>query len=153
LSHPKEVLSCSKSTATTTLAVEGYVSDVVLFARWLEEATGETFSAQEVTALDVREYVSYLTAVKRQKPADVARKVRALNNFFDSLVGMGRLKANPVVEVRRPKESRRLPKSLTDQELYRLRRWFTGPTARAPLQFSNCLPTAVSGHRSFVPRK
>lgn len=110
------------SRSASPLTVEGYVSDVALFARRLEEATGEIFSPENVTPVDVREYVSYLTAVKRQKPASVARKVRALKNFFDWLVGTGRVKANPVVGINLPREARRPPKSLTEQELYRIRR-------------------------------
>ena len=52
----------------------------------------------------------------------VARKARALKNFFDWLVGTGWVKVNPVVGVNLPREARRPPKSLTEQELYRIRR-------------------------------
>lgn len=110
------------SRSSSPLTAEGYVSDVAFFAKWLEETTGETFSANSVTPVDVREYVSYLTTVKRLKPASIARKVRALNNFFDWLVGTGKAKSNPVLGVKVPREAKRPPKSLTDQELYRVRR-------------------------------
>lgn len=110
------------SRTSSSQTARGYVSDVTFFARWFENTLGETFSPDRITPVDVREYVSFLTAVKRQKPASVARKVRALKNFFDWLVGTGRVKANPVVGISLPREARRPPKSLTEQELYRIRR-------------------------------
>jgi len=104
------------------LTANGYAGDVSIFARWFEDTTGEVFAPGNVTAIDVREYISYLSNVRRQKPATVVRKVRALKNFFDWLVGTGRVKANPVAGVHLPKETKRPPKSLTEQELYRIRR-------------------------------
>ena len=109
------------SRSASPLTVEGYVSDVALLHDGLRRLRAK-YSPENVTPVDVREYVSYLTAVKRQKPASVARKVRALKNFFDWLVGTGRVKANPVVGINLPREARRPPKSLTEQELYRIRR-------------------------------
>lgn len=110
------------SRTSSSQTARGYASDVTFFARWFENTLGETFSPDRITPVDVREYVSYLTAVKRQKPASIARKVRVLKNFFDWLVGTGRVKANPVVGINLPREARRPPKSLTEQELYKIRR-------------------------------
>jgi len=87
-----------------------YAGDVSIFVRWLEDSTGETFAPESVTTIDVREYISYLANVRRQKLATVDRKVRALKNFFDWLVGTGRVKANPVMGVRLPRETKRPPK-------------------------------------------
>jgi len=110
----------SKSVSRHT--AKGYAGDVSIFARWFEGTTGEIFAPESVTTIDVREYISYLTNVRRQKPATVARKVRALKNFFDWVAGTGKVEANPVVGVRLPRETKRLPKSLTGRELYRIRR-------------------------------
>jgi len=45
-----------------------------------------------------------------------------LKNFFDWLAGTAEVKANPVVEAHLPRETKRPPKSLTERDLYRIRR-------------------------------
>jgi len=128
----------------------GYAGDVSIFARWFEDTTGETVAPENVTTVDVREYISYLTNVRCQKPASVARKVRALKNFFDWLVGTGSAKANPATGVRLPRETKRPPKSLTDQELYRVRRAVYRAGNPRDVTVLNCLAIPVSGYRNFV---
>ncbi|MCR4398261.1 MAG: tyrosine-type recombinase/integrase [Firmicutes bacterium] len=102
--------------------IRGYLSDLGLFSRWLEETTGTVLRPGSLTAADVREYVSYLNTVQRMKPASVSRRIRALANYCEWLVQTGSLPNNPVKGIRLPTEAKRPPRSLGANEVYRLRR-------------------------------
>ncbi len=102
--------------------VEGYISDLSLFVTWFEGSAGENFDPKAVTQVDLKQYLSYMRAVKKMKPASVARPVRALNNFFEWLAVSRQISENPAADLRVPTEMKRPPKSLGPQDLYRLRR-------------------------------
>ncbi|MBE3519183.1 MAG: tyrosine-type recombinase/integrase [Firmicutes bacterium] len=61
-------------------------------------------------------------AISEQKPATLARKLRALNSFFRWAETVGLVKSNPVSGIGVPREQRRPPKALSDQELHRPKR-------------------------------
>jgi site-specific recombinase XerD len=93
--------------------------DVRSFARWFSDMLGEEFSSSPVTPVDMREYFA---AMRDRKPATLARKLRALNSFFRWAQSAGLVKSNPVSGVKAPREQRRAPKALSEQELHRLKR-------------------------------
>jgi site-specific recombinase XerD len=102
--------------------VKGYLSDVRRFAAWFEDAVGEPFDPKSITDVDVAQYISFMRTVRKMKPASIARPIRALNSFFDWLVESNVVPTNPTQVSRLPKETKRPPKSLSEQEMYRLRR-------------------------------
>lgn len=106
----------------SSLTIEGYLSDLRHFVDWFEESTGENFAPENVTEVDVKQYVAFMRTVKKMKPTSVSRRVRALNSFFDWLTETKAAPANPTLGVRLPRETRRAPKALNPQEMYRLRR-------------------------------
>ncbi|HHY35749.1 MAG TPA: tyrosine-type recombinase/integrase [Firmicutes bacterium] len=103
----------------SSATVRGYLCDVRSFARWFSETLGEKFSPSAVTPVDVREYFA---SMRDQKPATLVRKLRALNRFFRWAQSVGLVKSNPVSGIKAPREQRKPPKALSEQELYRLKR-------------------------------
>lgn len=97
-------------------AVEG-------FARFLEETTGEPFDPRKILLVDVKAYKGYLLSVLKRSPKTVNQRLAALRAFFEFLVGKGVLKKNPAEGVPDVKiQKTTAPRSLTKNELYRLRR-------------------------------
>jgi site-specific recombinase XerD len=94
--------------------VSAYVSDVSLFAQWVERQ--QIVSPKEVTKDVVRQYISFLTTMKQAKRS-VSRKLAALRRYFAWLVRDGKIKIDPTLGVRSPSDAGRLPKVLTNEQL------------------------------------
>ena len=59
-----------------------YGQDLAAFDRWFQQTNGGPMTPERVTALDVREYKSFLQNARRQKPATVNRKLASLKTFL-----------------------------------------------------------------------
>lgn len=68
---------------------DGYRRDLLYFARWWEETTGEELSPERVTSVDLREYQEWMRAVKGLKPATVNRRMDALRAWLKWAVSEG----------------------------------------------------------------
>ncbi len=101
-------------TAASPNTVSAYVSDVSLFAQWVERQ--HIVSPKEVTKDVVRQYISFLTTMKHAKRS-VSRKLAALRRYFAWLVRDGKIKVDPTLGVRSPSDAGRLPKVLTHEQL------------------------------------
>lgn len=119
-SYKETLLKKDKSPYT----VMNYLSDLEQFKRWFVEATGEEFSPEKVTEVDVKEYRSYLMSVRKLKPASIKRKLESIRKYLDWAMQCEIIAKNPAKEVNAPASVPLLPKSLQDRELYRLRRAF-----------------------------
>ncbi len=115
----EQYCKCLAEARVSTATIKGYLSDVRSFVRWFSETLGEEFAPSGVTPVDVREYFA---AMRDQKPATLARKLRALNSFFRWAQSVGLVKLNPVSGIKTPREQRRPPKAVSEQELHRLKR-------------------------------
>ncbi|WP_084413524.1 tyrosine-type recombinase/integrase [Desulfovirgula thermocuniculi] len=60
----------------------GYRRDLLCFARWWEETTGEELSPERVTSVDLREYQEWMRATKGLKPATINRRMDALRAWL-----------------------------------------------------------------------
>ena len=63
------------------LTWRAYRSDLTLFARWFRASTGDPFSAQALTRIDVRDYKQHLLGVEGKAAATVNRRLAALRTF------------------------------------------------------------------------
>ena len=61
--------------------VKAYKHDLVTFARWFEQTTGEDFDPQAVDSREIREYKGYLVR-RGLKPSTINRRLIALRRFF-----------------------------------------------------------------------
>jgi site-specific recombinase XerD len=75
--------------------IDGYRRDLVHFAAWFEQTTGQTSDSVRITPLDIREYRQFLKTIKRLKPASVNRKLAALKTYFGWARDVGLVAHNP----------------------------------------------------------
>lgn len=104
--------------------VQSYISDIKLFIKWLEESSGMKFKPEHLNDFEIMQYRSHLIAVKRYKPSTVNRKLSAIEKYCRFLVANGLIDKNPAEGVKQIKDETKYgpPKSLTDQDVNRLRR-------------------------------
>lgn len=91
-----------------------YKLDLGGFFKFLGEAEVES-----VDYLMLRRYLAFLRE-KNLSARSVARKLSALRSFFKFLTREGLLKADPATSLSSPKQEKRLPSFLTEQEVFRV---------------------------------
>jgi integrase/recombinase XerD len=97
-----------------------YTSDLVSFARWFADSTGEAFRAASVTPSDILDYKAHLRTVQRRQAATVNRRLAALRKFFLWAQGTGRITDVPTTAVKGVPAAPRAPKSLPKRDVDRL---------------------------------
>jgi site-specific recombinase XerD len=97
-----------------------YTSDLVSFARWFIDSTGEPFRAASVTPSDILDYKAHLRTVQRRQAATVNRRLAALRKFFLWAQATGRIAENPTSSVKGVPAAPRSPKSLPKRDVDRL---------------------------------
>jgi site-specific recombinase XerD len=106
--------------AAKTIAT--YRTDLIQFARWFTDTTGEPFSARAVTPTDILDYKSFLRTVQRRQAATVNRRLAALRKFFQWAQATGAVTDVPTATVKGVPSAPRSPKSLQKREVDRLLR-------------------------------
>lgn len=114
--------------------VKSYGADLVQFAQFLAGEIGQAQAnvqagsiapAQldqkllEAQPLTVREFLAYLYAQNYTK-STTARKLATLRSFYKFLIRRGALTASPMINVRTPRQEKRLPKCLDLEQVQRL---------------------------------
>ncbi|GIW71963.1 MAG: tyrosine recombinase XerC [Planctomycetota bacterium] len=97
--------------------LRGYSRDLLDLAEFLGHADG--LRPHEVDGLAIRGFLAQLHASGASR-ATVARKLAAIRSFFRFLVRRGVLSCSPAALVRSPKQPRRLPRYLLEEEVGRL---------------------------------
>jgi len=105
--------------------VTAYAEDL----RHLSELAGET-APDRISAHEVRRYLATLHG-RGFAPKSLARILSGWRSFFRHLAKTGAVEANPCVGIRPPKGAKRLPHTLSPDELARLLE--TGDTSDRPL--------------------
>ena len=97
--------------------VRNYRSDLVQFRDYLAEA-GATAAVdvRSVDALRIRGFLSTLFA-RQEKKSSIARKLSAVRAFFKFLRREGVLAENPSTLVSTPKQDKKLPRIMTEEEM------------------------------------
>lgn len=96
-----------------------YKNDLGQFSKFLQSGGYSFTSWSDVTPEIVDEYVDHM---KEQVYASssVARKVAAVKSFFNFLFARGIIEENPTTNVDSPKVKKRLPKTLTSDDIGKL---------------------------------
>ena len=103
--------------------IKGYLGDVRLFCRWLDEIHADPVDLATVEIADLRAYRQYLVNQQRQKPAAVNRRLQALRRFFAWAKRTGLIEDNPAESIRfRRRPAPKQPSALTPQEVHALLR-------------------------------
>lgn len=117
LNHLRVVKHSSEHT------LRAYASDISAFLGFAGEAGGD------IDQLMVRRYLAYLQKTDHAKSSS-ARKMAALRSFFTYLVKREMIEIDPTEGIRPPKQSRRLPKVVREEQIESL---MVAPDSRTPL--------------------
>jgi integrase/recombinase XerD len=122
LSHLEKEYRYSENT------VAAYRNDLGQFLEFVEKRAGSRLV--EWSAISEADIEDYLTFMKhKDQPyasSTIARKVAAIKSFFNYLVTQEVIDANPTVDIDSPKVKKRLPQTLTFDEVERLLETPTG---------------------------
>jgi integrase/recombinase XerD len=112
LEHLQEEYKYSNNTTAA------YKNDLSQFITYL---TGR-FPIQSWSLVDSEMVFDYVNHLKEQEYASssVARKVAAVKSFFNYLFARGEIQANPTTAIDSPKVKKRLPKTLSAEDIDRL---------------------------------
>lgn len=96
-----------------------YKNDLGQFMKFLQAGQYDISDWSEVTPEIVDEYVQYMKE-KAYASSSVARKVAAVKSFFNFLFARGVIEDNPTTNVDSPKVKKRLPQTLTAEDIDKL---------------------------------
>jgi len=112
--------------AKNTLAA--YRSDLALFGLWLADHGGSLLAAGEA---DINGYLAFLhSRPEHIKPASQRRLHSVLRRFYHWLIDQGRIAADPMLNIERPMQGNRFPKTLSEQQVENL---LAAPDVTTPL--------------------
>ena len=96
--------------------IESYKRDLLRFSAYLESAG---LSWRKITAKDVRDYVSH-RFFKGIKSRTLQRELSSVRGFYRHCIARGSANSNPVLGVRPPRSEKRLPQTLTIEQVVSL---------------------------------
>jgi tyrosine recombinase XerC len=100
--------------------VHAYESDLLQFAGFLGEASGEQeVQIDRIDHRTIRSYLGHLLELGLSKKS-IARKLAAIRSFFSFLVRLDILKINPARSVTTPKLEKRLPSFLDESSVAKM---------------------------------
>ena len=97
----------------TTLS---YSNDLELFTKFLRK---KNIEFEVVTADNIKDYL-YELHKENLRSASIARKISALKNFYKFLENENVVKDNPTLYLQAPKRDAKLPKFLTEEEVFKM---------------------------------
>lgn len=99
--------------------VAAYRNDLGQFSAWLQSTHPEIDSWSNAEYDVVSSYVEHLKE-QSYTASSVARKAAAIKSFFHFLLARGRIDSDPTAKLESPKVKKRLPQTLTEDEVQRL---------------------------------
>ncbi|MDO8586783.1 MAG: tyrosine recombinase XerC [Armatimonadota bacterium] len=107
--------------------VRSYSSDIVQFMCFVRESEGENARTDTVDYLMIRRYLAHLQRTGRAK-ISASRKLASLRAFFRFLAGRKLIGTDPTVGVSSPRQDKRLPTFLREDQVDRLMQMPDGST-------------------------
>ena len=106
----------------STLTITGYIADTRLFIKWFEKHNRETFTLENVTPSDIREYRQCLQTERGFKASTVNRKLASLASLMNWGIKSGMISSNPTENVKTVQQSAAAPRWLDKHEQFALQR-------------------------------
>lgn len=106
--------------------LESYRRDLKVFSDWLGKSRGKALD--QAGREDMEAYLGHIYPFTKASTA--SRRLSSFKRFYRYLCREGRIEADPTLRIDSPKLARRLPKSLTEEDVERL---LAAPDARTPL--------------------
>jgi integrase/recombinase XerC len=119
--------------------VAAYRADLLDFARWYKETTGEALEPHLVTELDLAEYRRHLVQ-KKKKPATVNRRLVAIGKWLDWALEKGLVAKRPKMP-RQVRQEKLAPRALSKSRTLCCGRW-KGAARSATARRSTCSSSA-----------
>ncbi|TWT66617.1 Tyrosine recombinase XerD [Allorhodopirellula solitaria] len=110
------------------LTIKAYREDLIGFAQWISGNEEGSTSVDALTPLHLRQFQSALQQADYAKTT-ISRKLASLRSFFKFAMREGTAKSNPAKPLRNPRQNRKLPLVLSNDEIGRL---LTTPSAHDP---------------------
>jgi site-specific recombinase XerD len=142
----RDFLSHLRAQDRSPHTLSAYQSDLAHFFAWLSHQIGRDIPPVEVTPFDLQSYRDHLVA-EGARPATVNRRLAALRAFFAYLMEKGEIATSPAARIRAVRQTRQVPRALTPQEVYRLRREAAARRQRAEAKAGGEVTPAVVAAR------
>ena len=98
------------------LTVKAYRKDLMQFVSFYEEITHHSFSSQEISLQNVRQWLSHLVEEK-YAPSSVNRKISSLKSYYRYLKQHELVNSKPTDSIGLLKQNKRLPQTVGEQDL------------------------------------
>ena len=124
-----DIWSLEKGYSSNT--INAYANDLRTFADFVEDMYGDDVNPGlgNITGREIRAYLAHLQKAIYSRQT-IARRLAALRAFFSYLCSKGIISQNPAKGVRTPKERRRIPPFLREDEVTSL---LEAPSGDTPL--------------------
>jgi integrase/recombinase XerD len=103
-----------------------YRSDLTALARWLAE---RNVPIMRTTRADLQDFIAWRVRAGA-RPASSARQLSSCRRFFSYFMREGEIREDPTAQIKMPKRTRQLPRSLTEEEVEAL---LSAPVVSDPL--------------------
>jgi integrase/recombinase XerC len=127
LVHYEQFLRVEKNLADKTR--KAYLYDLTRFQEYMIHLTGRMPSVGAIKADQIRDYLNHLQVDRGYKSATLGRTIASIRIFFDFCVMREFLTVSPAAHIHNPKQPKKLPIYLVQEELLRLLR---GPDRETP---------------------
>ena len=128
--------SCWIEKGLSDATLSSYRSDIEMFARWCRSRDS---ALTDVSAGDIQAFLAHRLIEKKSSQRSTARFLSCCRGFYRWMVRENNLREDPTALVEGPKQGRRLPKTLSERDVERLRwefdiahaNWKSGTNKRA----------------------
>ncbi len=100
------------------LTVENYQRDILQFSKWLSEQAPTT-TLDDTNEFQIRQWIAKLHRAGL-KSHSLQRKLSSLRSYFRFQIKHKRLTINPAIDIRAPREAKRLPQTLDIEQIGQL---------------------------------
>lgn len=102
--------------------IQAYIPIIIKLSQWYTNTTGEEFNPEDITALDLKDWVSYLKTNQKFSQATINKYINATRAYFNFLTEEYDLSVNPTTKLRskRPSVMERTPRWLSRKEQAKL---------------------------------
>jgi integrase/recombinase XerD len=108
--------------------LESYRRDLSKFAAWLEQQRNATIL--EATHADIQGFLAHLVGGEKAKATSTSRAISSMKRLFRYLLRQNKVSTDPTLQIASPKLPRKLPRSLTEQDVELL---LDAPDVQTPL--------------------
>ena len=104
------------------LTVNGYISDLRIFAQWFEKTNGKELTLETITPTDVKQYRQHLLLDENRTANTINRKLSSISALVHWAMDQGHIASNPMQSVRMIRTTAGAPRWLDKNEQFALQR-------------------------------